>query len=160
MLSYPSGLPVSTRALNLLTGALRAHRDHIGSRWRRLSPGRQALLVLAHLRKSERYAELAAGFDVGIAAVRRYVHEALAVLAAMTPTLQQAVTTAAAKAYVVLVAHCVGGAPRHAAAHRPCRQGRQGRFDLLLRQRQSPWRQLGAPPAQRGSRPSLFQPGG
>ncbi len=67
-----------------------------------LSPGRQALLVLAHMGKGERYADLAAGFGVGIATVHRYVHEALAVLAAMTPTLQQAVTTAAAKAYVVL----------------------------------------------------------
>lgn len=34
--------------------------------------------------------------------MHRYVHEALAVLAAMAPTLQQALITAAAKAYVVL----------------------------------------------------------
>lgn len=102
MLSYPSGLPVSTRILSLLAEALRAHREQIGSRWRRLSPGRQALLVLAHLRKGERYADLAAGFKIGIATVHRYVHEALAVLAAMAPTLQQALITAAAKAYVVL----------------------------------------------------------
>ncbi|WP_432536348.1 transposase family protein [Kineococcus arenarius] len=102
MLSYPSGLPVSTRALTLLAEALRQRRQRIGSSWRRLTPGRQALLVLAHLRKGERYADLAAGFDVGIATVHRYVHEALAVLAAMTPTLQHAVTVAAAKAYVVL----------------------------------------------------------
>lgn len=54
MLSYPSGLPVSTRALSRLAEALRAHRERIGSRWRRLSPGRQSLLVLAHLRKGER----------------------------------------------------------------------------------------------------------
>ncbi|WP_432538073.1 transposase family protein, partial [Kineococcus arenarius] len=102
MLSYPSGLPVSTRALSLLAEALRKRRERIGSPWRKLTPGQQALLVLAHLRKGERYADLAAGFGVGIATVHRYVHEALAVLAAMTPTLQQAVTVAAAKAYVVL----------------------------------------------------------
>ncbi len=58
--------------------------------------------MLAHLRKGERYADLAAGFGVGIATVHRYVHEALAVLAAMTPTLQQALTAVAAKAYVLL----------------------------------------------------------
>ncbi|WP_432484961.1 transposase family protein [Kineococcus esterisolvens] len=102
MLSYPSGLPVSTCALTLLADALRRRRERIGSPWRKLSPGRQALLVLAHLRKGERYADLAAGFRVGIATVHRYVHEALAVLAAMTPTLQHAVSMAAAKAYVVL----------------------------------------------------------
>lgn len=102
MLSYPSGLPVSTRALNLLAEALRRRREHIASPWRRLPPGRQALLVLAHLRKGERYADLAAGFGVGIATVHRYVHEALGVLAQLTPTLAQAVSTAAGKAYVVL----------------------------------------------------------
>ncbi len=102
MLSYPSGLPVSTRTLDLLSQVLRQRRKRIGSPWRRLTPGRQALLVLAHLRKGERYADLAAGFGVGIATVHRYVHEAVAVLAATTPTLQQAVTVAAAKAYVIL----------------------------------------------------------
>lgn len=29
------------------------HRDRIGSRWRALNPGRQALLVLVHLRCNE-----------------------------------------------------------------------------------------------------------
>lgn len=102
MLSYPSGLPVSSRALSLLVQALREHRERVRSPWRRLSPGRQALLVLAHLRKGERYADLAAGFGIGLATVHRYVHEALAVLAVLTPTLQQATTVAASKAYVIL----------------------------------------------------------
>ncbi len=102
MLSYPSGLPVSTRALSLLAESLRRRRERIGSPWRKLSPGRQALLVLAHLRKGERYVDLAIGFGIGIATVHRYVHEAVAVLAAMAPSLQQAVSTAAGKAYVVL----------------------------------------------------------
>ena len=52
MLSYPSSMPVSNRALTVLADALGHRRTIIGSRWRRLSPGRQALLVLAHLTKN------------------------------------------------------------------------------------------------------------
>ena len=59
MLSYPSGMTMSSRALGLLSDALRAHRNQRRTRWRKLSPGRQALLVLAHLRKGETYADLA-----------------------------------------------------------------------------------------------------
>ncbi|CAM5625024.1 hypothetical protein Sdia_34770 [Streptomyces diastaticus subsp. diastaticus] len=50
MLVYPSGVDVSSSALRFLTQQLRRHRRAIGSRWRRLTAGRQALLTLAHLR--------------------------------------------------------------------------------------------------------------
>ncbi len=50
MLVYPSGVDVSSSALRFLTQQLRRHRHEIGSRWRRLSAGRQALLTLAHLK--------------------------------------------------------------------------------------------------------------
>jgi hypothetical protein len=36
-----------------LAGVIRRHRRKIGSCWRKLSPGRQALLVLAYLSKGE-----------------------------------------------------------------------------------------------------------
>jgi hypothetical protein len=49
MLSYPAAIPLSTRTLNHLAGLIRRHRDQRRSRWRRLDPGRQALLALAHL---------------------------------------------------------------------------------------------------------------
>jgi hypothetical protein len=52
---------------------IRRHRRRIGSAWRKLNPGRQALLVLAYLRKGETFAELAAGFGVGMATAWRYV---------------------------------------------------------------------------------------
>jgi len=45
----------------MLTDALRAHRTTLGTRWRRLDPGGQALLVMAHLRKGETYADVASG---------------------------------------------------------------------------------------------------
>jgi hypothetical protein len=45
-------------------------------------PGRQALLVLAHLRKAETFASLAAGFGIGTATAWRYVTETVTLLAA------------------------------------------------------------------------------
>lgn len=48
------------------------------------------------------YAQLAAGFGVGIATVYRYVTEAVEVLAAVAPDLAAAVRTAARKAFVIL----------------------------------------------------------
>ncbi|MGA5898124.1 transposase family protein [Streptomyces venetus] len=68
----------------------------------RLTCGRQALMSLAHLRCGHTFAQLAAGFEVGLATAHRYVTEAVDVLAALAPTLQQAMTTAAAKAFVIL----------------------------------------------------------
>ncbi|WP_225803072.1 transposase family protein [Streptomyces sp. NK15101] len=47
MLVHPSGVDVSSSTLRFLTQQLRRHRRAIGSRWRRLSAGRQALLTLA-----------------------------------------------------------------------------------------------------------------
>ena len=102
MPSYPSGMTVSNRALRLLADALRARRRELRTRWRRLPAGRQALLVVAHLRKGETYADLACGFGVGTTTVYRYLTEGLTVLAAMAPTLEQAITVAAGKAYVII----------------------------------------------------------
>ena len=65
MLFYRAALPLSSRTLTYVSGIIRRHRKSIGSRWRRLNPGKQALLVLAYLRKGEAFAELAAGFAVG-----------------------------------------------------------------------------------------------
>ncbi|ROQ59126.1 hypothetical protein EDD93_6507 [Streptomyces sp. 840.1] len=58
MLAYPSGIDLSSRALRHLSGLLAGHRRRIGSWWRRLTCGRQALLVLAHLRCGDTYARL------------------------------------------------------------------------------------------------------
>lgn len=65
VLVYPSGLDVSSSALRFLSSRLREHRRGLGTRWRRLSAGRQALLALAHLRNGHPYVQLAAGFGVG-----------------------------------------------------------------------------------------------
>ncbi|MEV5099704.1 IS5 family transposase [Streptomyces rochei] len=102
MLVYPSGVDVSSSALRFLAQQLRRHRRAIGSRWRRLSADRQALLVLAHLRVGQTYAQLAAGFGVGTTTAYRYVTEAVDLLAALAPTLADAVRTASTKAFVLL----------------------------------------------------------
>ncbi|MYR89797.1 transposase, partial [Streptomyces sp. SID685] len=73
-----------------------------GTRWRRLPADRQALLVLAHLRGGHTYAQLAAGFGVGIATVYRYITEAVEVLASVAPDLATAVRTAGQKAFMIL----------------------------------------------------------
>ncbi|MFJ6195038.1 transposase family protein [Micromonospora sp. NPDC092111] len=48
---------------------------------------RQALLVLAHLRNGDTYTRLAAGFEVGLATVFRYVREAVDLLEDGAPSL-------------------------------------------------------------------------
>ncbi|CAM5603383.1 IS5 family transposase [Streptomyces diastaticus subsp. diastaticus] len=102
MLVYSSGIDVSSSTLRFLARQLRAHHRAIGSRWRRLGAGRQALLALAHLRVGHTYAQLAAGFGVGTTTAYRYVTEAVDLLADLAPTLADAVRTASTKAFVLL----------------------------------------------------------
>jgi hypothetical protein len=58
--------------------------------------------VVAYLPKGETYADLACGFAIGTSTVYRYLREALEVLAAMSPTLAEAIEVAREKAYVIL----------------------------------------------------------
>ena len=74
MLFYRAALPLSSRTLTFVSGLIRRYRKAIGSCWRKLNPGQQALLVLAYLRKGETFAELAAGFGVGTTTAWRYVN--------------------------------------------------------------------------------------
>ncbi|MFI2207692.1 transposase family protein [Streptomyces sp. NPDC020192] len=61
-----------------------------------------AVAVLAHLRCGHTYAQLAAGFGVGVATVYRYVAEAVEILATHASDLATAVRTAPRKAFVIL----------------------------------------------------------
>ena len=58
---YPAALPLSRQALTYTAGLIRRHRKQIGSPWRKLGPGQQALLVLAYLRNGETSAEFGVG---------------------------------------------------------------------------------------------------
>ena len=102
MLTYAATIPLSTRSLAYLSELLAEHRRQTGSRWRRLNPDEQALLVLAHLRNGDTYTRLAAGFRVGVATVYRYVREAVDLLAAAAPDLTAAMQVCRAKAFVIL----------------------------------------------------------
>ncbi|MET7403788.1 transposase family protein [Dactylosporangium sp. NPDC005572] len=99
MLSYPAAIPLSSRTLNHLADQIRNQRR---SRWRRLDPGRQALLALAHLRNGDTYTRLAAGFAVGVATAWRYVQEAIALLATAAEDLNTALDRIRALAYTIL----------------------------------------------------------
>jgi hypothetical protein len=77
-----------------VAGIIRRHRKAIGSGWRLLTPGRQALLVLVHLRKGETFAEVGAGFGVSTSTAWRYVEEVVALLSARSPKLTQALAKA------------------------------------------------------------------
>jgi len=100
--SYPSSMTVSNRCLIMLSDAFRQRRNSLRTRWRRLAPGQQALLVVAHLRKGETYRDLAEGFGIGTSTVYRYLREGLELLAAKAPTLDQAIAVAQRKAFVIL----------------------------------------------------------
>ncbi|MGY5014218.1 transposase family protein [Streptomyces sp. 900105755] len=99
---YSSGLDVSSSTLRFLAARLRERREALGTRWRRPSAGRQALLTLAHLRNGHPYAQLGAGFIVGTTTAYRYTTEAVDLLAELAPTLAETVRTASMKAFVLL----------------------------------------------------------
>ena len=104
MLFYRAALPLSSRTLNFVARIIRRYRKEIGSLWRRLDPGQQALLVLAYLKKGETYPQVAAGFGVGTATAWRYVNETVDLLAARAPRLRTAARDArkAGHAYVIV----------------------------------------------------------
>jgi hypothetical protein len=138
MLFYRAALPLSRRTLSYVAGVIRRHRAAIGSCWRKLSSGRQALLVLAHLRKGETLAALAAGFGVGTATAWRYVHETVRLLAARAPKLGPALRAArkAGHAFVVLDGTLI--AIDRVAKDRPFYSGKHKRHGMNLQVISSP----------------------
>ncbi|MEV3926627.1 transposase family protein [Actinomadura coerulea] len=100
MLFYRAALDLSRSARRFVADLIRRHRRRVGSRWRRLPPGRQVLLILVHLRRNETFAGLAA-FGVGAATAHRYVTEVIELLADLAPDLRQAMRIAQRKAYVI-----------------------------------------------------------
>lgn len=102
LLSYPAAIPLPNRTLVRLADLIRAQRVQRRSRWRRLDPGRQALLVLAHLRNGDTYARLAAGFGIGTTTAWRYVQESVDLLAALADDLHAAAVRASRLAYAIL----------------------------------------------------------
>jgi hypothetical protein len=137
MLFYRAALPLSARTLSYVAGVIR-HRAAIGSCWRKLNPGRQALLVLVHLRKGEGFADLAAGFMVGTATAWRYVRETVTLLAARAPKLPAALAAAkkAGHAFVVIDGTLIP--IDRVAADRPFYSGKHRRHGMNLQVISSP----------------------
>jgi hypothetical protein len=104
VLFYRAALPLSRQTLTFVSGLVRAHRREIGSVWRALNPGQQALLVLVYLRKGEPFAQVGAGFGVSTTTCWRYVNETVELLAARAPKLRAALRKAKREgmAYVVI----------------------------------------------------------
>jgi hypothetical protein len=138
VLFYRAALPLSRKTLTFAAGMIRRHRKSIGSRWRKLNPGQQALLVLAYLRKGETFGELAAGFGVGTTTAWRYVEEVVMLLAARAPKLRKAVRDAkkAGWAYVVLDGTLIP--VDRVAADRPFYSGKHKRHGMNLQVIASP----------------------
>jgi len=132
MLVYPAALPLSSRTVVFTAGLIRRHRVRIGSPWRKLNPSEQALLVLAYLRKGETFADLAAGFGIGIATAWRYVTETVALLADRSPKLRTALTAArkAGHAYIIIDGTLVP--IDRVAADRPFYSGKHRRHGMNL----------------------------
>ena len=142
MLFYPAALPLSAQTLTYVAGIIRRHRKKIGSCWRKLNPGRQALLVLAYLRKGETFADLAGGFGVGTTTAWRYVTETIALLAARSPKLRRALAQAkdAGHAYLVIDGTLVP--IDRVAADRPFYSGKHRRHGMNLQVISSPDREI------------------
>ena len=138
MLLYRAALPLSSRTLTYVAGIIGRHRASIGSGWRKLNPGKQALVVLVYLRKGETFAELAAGFGVGTTTAWRYVNETVALLAARAPKLRKAVRDAkkAGHAYVVLDGTLIP--VDRVAADRPFYSGKHRKHGMNLQVIASP----------------------
>jgi hypothetical protein len=138
MLFYRAALPLSSRTLTFVAGLIRRHRAAIGSPWRKPNPGRQALLVLAYLRKGDTFAELAAGFAVGTTTAWRYVSETTALLAARAPKLRTAVRDAVKAGYAYVIVDGTLIPVDRVAADRPFYSGKHKRHGMNLQVIASP----------------------
>jgi hypothetical protein len=132
MLFYRAALPLSHKTLAYVAGIIRRHRAAIGSLWRKLNPGQQALLVLAYLRKGDTFAEIAPGFGVGTATAWRYLNETVALLAARAPKLRRALRDAQEAGYAYVVIDGTLIPIDRVAADRPFYSGKHRRHGMNL----------------------------
>ena len=89
-LVYQCALPLSRQTLTFTADLLRAHLKKIRSRWRKLPPGKIALIVLATLRHDHRLADMAGGNAVSASTIDRWTWEIIGLLAARAPRLDRA----------------------------------------------------------------------
>jgi len=101
---YQAVLPVSKSTLDLVSGLIRQHRKDIGSRWRKATPGRQAVLVLAWLRHDQRLTDLAGANHISASTLRRWNLETIGLPAARAPRLDRVLTRLHATGQTLILA--------------------------------------------------------
>ncbi len=104
--AYTAVLPIRQSTVSFVSGLLAAERARRGTRQGRRVLGcyRQAVLVLRWFLDGTRVAQLAVDHTISTSTAYRYLHEAIAVLAAAAPSLHGA----------LLAAHAAGHPPRPA----------------------------------------------
>jgi len=102
-LVYQCRLELSTATTTMVADLIRSHLKRIGSRWRKLPPGKIALIVLAVLRHDQRLSDMAGGNDISASTVRRWLLEVIELLAARAPRLDRALKKIARKGGVVVL---------------------------------------------------------
>lgn len=98
-----------------------ARRHELRTPWRKLGGFKQALLALAHLRKNETLAQVAAGFGVSEATAWRYVGKTVEVLAAWAPGLHEALVGLGEGNFIII----------DGTLRRGFRSGRQGHTESV-----------------------------
>jgi hypothetical protein len=131
-------LPLSSKTLTFVAGIIRRHRISIGSLWRKLNAGRQALLVLVYLPKGETFADLAAGFGVGTITAWRYANETVALLVARAPKLRRAAPDAKKSGHAFVVLDGMLITVDRVAADRPFYSGKHHKRGMNLQVIASP----------------------
>jgi hypothetical protein len=89
-LACQCALPLSRQTITFVADLLRGHLKQIGSRWRKLPPGKIALIVVATLRHDHRLADMAGGNGVSASTIHRWTWEIITLLAARAPRLDRA----------------------------------------------------------------------
>ncbi|MBB5155626.1 transposase [Saccharopolyspora phatthalungensis] len=91
---YQVRLPLSRTTIDSVASLITAHCKKIGSRWRKVTPGRQAVIVLAVLRHDQRLLDMAGGNAVSASTISRWVAEVIDLLAARAPRLDRVLAKA------------------------------------------------------------------
>ena len=130
---YQVALPLSSKTLTAVVQAIGTHRKKVKSRWRKKTDYQAALIVLGHLRHDQRLADLAGGNNISTATVRRWTHQALAILAARAPRLQRALARARTRSeYVLLDATLIRSTRRHGHTGRRTYNGKHHAHGLAF----------------------------
>ena len=127
-------LPLSRQTLTFIADLLRGHLKKIGSRWRKLPPGKIALIVLATLRHDHRLAGMAGGNGVSASTIHRWTWEIIGLLATRAPRLDRALAaiTRQGGEVVLLDGTLIPARRRPGAANRKNYNGKHKRHGLLF----------------------------